>query len=223
MSFRSRTLLNFVFLAVVIGGVSGCGLFQSDNRTEEQKRESEQKTRDEVAKATEKAKPELQKAGRELKGAAKTAAQQAHAAAQGVKEGWERSGKRGIDLNSASESELMNLPGIRRRDARKIGLNPVSLHQVWRLCTTIARCARIEPGGNIPCRRRIISSRRFCVGFNWVGFAGDVATRIRRVSRYHWGHSRSARISTYLDYYALPAWANGSLTGTTSQTKQLGS
>jgi len=120
LSFRSRTLLNFVFLAVVIGGVSGCGLFQSDNRTEEQKRESEQKTRDEVAKATEKAKPELQKAGRELKGAAKTAAQQAHAAAQGVKEGWERSGKRGIDLNSASESELMNLPGITRRDARKI-------------------------------------------------------------------------------------------------------
>jgi DNA uptake protein ComE-like DNA-binding protein len=120
MSFRSRSLLNFVFLAVMSAGVSGCGLSQSDNRTEEQKRESEQKTRDEVAKATERAKPELQKAGRELKEAAKTAAEQAHAAAQGVKEGWERSGKRSIDVNSASESELMNLPGITRRDARKI-------------------------------------------------------------------------------------------------------
>ena len=43
-------------------GIAGCGLLQSDNRTEEQKRESEQKTRDEVAKATERAKPELQKA-----------------------------------------------------------------------------------------------------------------------------------------------------------------
>jgi DNA uptake protein ComE-like DNA-binding protein len=120
MSFRSRSLLNLVFLAVVTGGVVGCGLFQSDNRTEEQKRESEQRTRDEVAKATEKAKPELQRAGRELKEAAKTAAEQAHAAAQGVKDGWERSGKRDIDLNSASESELMDLPGITRRDARKI-------------------------------------------------------------------------------------------------------
>ena len=120
MSFCSRSLLNFAFLAVVTGGVSGCGLLQSDTRTEEQKRESEQKTRDEVAKATERAKPELQKAGRELKEAAKTAAEQAHAAAQGVKDGWERSGKRGIDLNSASESELMDLPGITRRDARKI-------------------------------------------------------------------------------------------------------
>jgi DNA uptake protein ComE-like DNA-binding protein len=120
MSFRSRSLLNFVFFAVVTGGVCGCGLFQSDNRSEEQKRESEQKTRDEVAKATERAKPELQKAGRELKEAAKTAAEQAHAAAQGVKDGWERSGKRSIDLNSASESELADLPGITRRDARKI-------------------------------------------------------------------------------------------------------
>jgi DNA uptake protein ComE-like DNA-binding protein len=120
MSFGSRSLLNFVLLAVVTGGASGCGLFQSDNRTEEQKRESEQKTRDEVAKATEKAKPELQKAGRELKEAAKTAAEQAHAAAQGVKEGWERSGKHSVDLNSSSESELIDLPGITRRDARKI-------------------------------------------------------------------------------------------------------
>jgi DNA uptake protein ComE-like DNA-binding protein len=120
MSLRSRRVLYFVFFVVVAGGLSGCGFFQSDNRTEEQKRESEQKTRDEVAKATERAKPELQKAGRELKEAAKTAAEQAHAAAQGVKEGWERSGKRSIDVNSATESELMELPGITRRDARKI-------------------------------------------------------------------------------------------------------
>jgi uncharacterized protein HemX len=103
-------MLYFAFAVMVALGVAGCGLLQSDNRTEEQKRESEQKTHDEVAKATERAKPELQKAGRELKEAAKTAAEQAHAAAQGVKEGWERSGKGSIDLNSASESELMALP-----------------------------------------------------------------------------------------------------------------
>jgi DNA uptake protein ComE-like DNA-binding protein len=120
MLLRSRRVLDFVFATATAAAVAGCGFFQSDNRTEEQKRESEQKTRDEVAKATERAKPELQKAGRELKEAAKTAAEQAQAAAQGVKEGWERSGQRSIDVNSASESELTDLPGITRRDARKV-------------------------------------------------------------------------------------------------------
>jgi len=120
MSLRSWSVMYLVFSVMAALSIAGCGFFQSDNRTEEQKRESEQRTRDEVAKATERAKPELQKAGRELKEAAKIAAEQAHAAAQGVKEGWERSGKRSVDLNSASESELMDLPGITRHDARKI-------------------------------------------------------------------------------------------------------
>jgi DNA uptake protein ComE-like DNA-binding protein len=120
MSLRSRSVVYLVFSVTAALSIAGCGFFQSDNRTEEQKRESEQRTRGEVAKATERAKPELQKAGRELKEAAKTAAEQAHAAAQGVKEGWERSGKRSVDLNSASENELMDLPGITRREARKI-------------------------------------------------------------------------------------------------------
>ena len=113
-----RSLLCVVFTVGMLS--EGCGWLQGDKRTDEQKRESEQRTRDEVAKATERAKPELEKAGRELKAAAKTAAEQAHAAAQGVKEGWERSGKDRIDVNSASEGELMTLPGITRRDARKI-------------------------------------------------------------------------------------------------------
>jgi DNA uptake protein ComE-like DNA-binding protein len=58
--------------------------------------------------------------GLELKEAAKTVAEQAHAAAQRVQEGWERGGKGRVDVNSARESELMALPGISRRDARKI-------------------------------------------------------------------------------------------------------
>src|ERR1700732_662251 len=120
MSLPLRGVLHFAFVVMVVLGIAGCGVFPSDHRTEEQKRESEQRTRDEVAKATERAKPELQKAGRELKEAAKTAAEQAHAAAQGVKEGWERSGKRSVDLNSASESALMDMAGITRRDARRI-------------------------------------------------------------------------------------------------------
>ena len=107
-------------MAIALGG---CGLVQSDNRTDEQKRADEQRTRDEVAKATERAKPELEKAGQELKEAAKTAAAQAHAAAEGVRDGWERGKSRKLDLNSASESELAALPGITRRDAGRIIAN----------------------------------------------------------------------------------------------------
>jgi DNA uptake protein ComE-like DNA-binding protein len=120
MPIRSWSILHLSLALTMAVGIAGCGLLQSDKQSEEQKRESEQKTRDEVAKATERAKPELQKAGRELKEAAKTVAEQAHAAAQGVKEGWERGSAQKLDLNSAKESELLALPGITRRDARKI-------------------------------------------------------------------------------------------------------
>jgi DNA uptake protein ComE-like DNA-binding protein len=115
-----RSVRHLSLAVAVAVGVAGCGLVQSDNKSEEQKRNDEQKTRDEVAKATERAKPELQKAGQELKEAAKTAAGQAKAAAQGLNEGWERGRSEKLDLNSASESELAALPGVTRRDARKI-------------------------------------------------------------------------------------------------------
>jgi DNA uptake protein ComE-like DNA-binding protein len=119
MSITLRGTL-LICTATIVLGVSGCGFIESDNKTEEQKREEAQRTRDEVAKATERAKPALQKAGQELKEAAKTAAEQAHAAAQGVKEGWERGRADKLDLNSAKESEILALPGINRREARKI-------------------------------------------------------------------------------------------------------
>jgi DNA uptake protein ComE-like DNA-binding protein len=120
MLLRKRGVSILLFASVVAVGFAGCGLVQSDNRTEAEKRDSADKTRDEVAKATERAKPELEKAGRELKEAAKAAAEQAHAAAQGVREGWERGGHRSVDINSASESDLMLLPGITKREARRI-------------------------------------------------------------------------------------------------------
>ena len=115
MSPRVREVL----LLCSVLGLAGCG-FLNDSKTDSEKRDDADRTRDEVAKATERAKPELQKAGRELKEAAKTAAEQAHAAAQGVKEGWERAGHRVIDVNSASEDDLQALPGLTRRDARRI-------------------------------------------------------------------------------------------------------
>ena len=72
--------------------------------------------------------------------------------------------------------------------------------------------------GTIPYRRRIISSRRFCVGVNRLSIISDVAAWIRGISRYQRGHSRSARSRAYLDHCALPAWANGGVTRKTSQT-----
>ena len=115
-----RSVRHLTLAVALVVGVAGCGLVQSDNKSDEQKRNDERKTRDEVAKATERAKPELQKAGQELSEAAKTAAGQAKAAAQGLKEGWERGRSEKLDLNSANESELAALPGVTRRDARKI-------------------------------------------------------------------------------------------------------
>ena len=112
-----------IFTATVLSSAllsAGCGFFQSDAKTDEDRRAADERTRDAVAKATERAKPELEKAGHELKEAAKTAAEQAHAAAQGVKEGWERGGHRLVDVNSASESDLESVPGLTRGAAQKI-------------------------------------------------------------------------------------------------------
>jgi DNA uptake protein ComE-like DNA-binding protein len=114
-SISSSALVLFAAL-----GAAGCGFFQSDAKTDEERRAADERTRDAVAKATERAKPELERAGHELKEAAKTAAEQAHAAAQGVKEGWERGGHRLVDVNSASQSELESVPGLTRAAAQRI-------------------------------------------------------------------------------------------------------
>jgi DNA uptake protein ComE-like DNA-binding protein len=100
--------------ALIIPGLAGCNSNAPDQRARDER------TRDEVAKATERAKPELQEAGRKLGEAAHDAADQARAAAQGVQEGWNNSQHPLVDLNSASETELLDLPGINRPAARRI-------------------------------------------------------------------------------------------------------
>lgn len=106
----------FASLALLIIASTGCG-------SDQDQRERDEKTRQAAADAAAKVKPALKEAGRDLNAAAKTAAEEAHAAAQGVREGWKRGSGQPLDLNSASESDLMELPGITHRDARRIIAN----------------------------------------------------------------------------------------------------
>ena len=59
-------------------------------------------------------------ARRKLGEAADRAAEDARAAAQGMKEGWDRGKHAPLDLNSASEAQLTELPGITGPVARKM-------------------------------------------------------------------------------------------------------
>jgi DNA uptake protein ComE-like DNA-binding protein len=88
--------------------------------TDQQQKQREDKTRDEAAKATERAKPEIQEAGRELGRAADEAAREARAFAEGVRQGWLQGGHHIVNVNSASETDLMELPDISQNTARKI-------------------------------------------------------------------------------------------------------
>jgi DNA uptake protein ComE-like DNA-binding protein len=108
-------------------GVAICGLLAATlaagctwNRDSSDERAREERTRDEVAKATERAKPALEDAGRKIGKAAAEAADEAQAAAEGVREGWSRGKSHLVNVNDAAESELVELPGITHRDARRI-------------------------------------------------------------------------------------------------------
>jgi DNA uptake protein ComE-like DNA-binding protein len=116
VSAQRVNIFTICFLAALIVGLSDCHA----NETEQQRREREDRTRDEAAKATERAKPEIQAAGRELGRVAEQAAREARAFAEGVRQGWISAGHHVVNINSATESELIELPNISRADARKI-------------------------------------------------------------------------------------------------------
>jgi DNA uptake protein ComE-like DNA-binding protein len=104
----------FLASALIIAGSAGCNSNDPDQRARDER------TRDEVAKATERAKPELEEAGRKLGEAAHDAADEARAVAQGVRDGLNDGQHPLVDLNSASESDLLNLPGVTRPAAHRI-------------------------------------------------------------------------------------------------------
>jgi DNA uptake protein ComE-like DNA-binding protein len=113
---RTANILKSCCLFALLVGLLNC----AGNETDQQRKDRENHTRDEVAKATERAKPKIQEAGREVGKVAEEAAREARAFAEGVRQGWLSGGHHIININSASESELLELPGISRSDARKI-------------------------------------------------------------------------------------------------------
>jgi DNA uptake protein ComE-like DNA-binding protein len=115
MTFQTPTVFRATCLLLVISALAACNSISSEDQ-----RRRDEKTREEAAKATERIKPELKEAGKELGQAAREAAEDARAAAQGVREGWNRDHTHPVNLNSATESELVSLPGITRTDAQKI-------------------------------------------------------------------------------------------------------
>lgn len=108
-------ITKFICMLILVSAAVGC----NSTTTEDQRRRDE-KTREEAAKATERIKPELKEAGKELGQAAREAADDARAAAQGVKDGWNRDHSHPLDLNTATESDLESLPGITKTDAERI-------------------------------------------------------------------------------------------------------
>ncbi len=99
---RWLVISGLAFTATVVLALSGAGC--SDNSAERNK-----EIRDEAAKAAAQAKPAVEEATKAVK-----------AAVEGAKEGWESAGKQLVDLNSASEEDLTGLPGVGKREARRI-------------------------------------------------------------------------------------------------------
>ena len=100
MKMRCLGALGLGLVLAAAWGTMGCG---------DDSAEREKKIHDEAAKAAADAKPVVEEAGRAVK-----------AAVDGAKEGWEKGGKKTLDLNEAAEDDLTGLPGISKREAKRI-------------------------------------------------------------------------------------------------------
>ncbi len=97
---RGLGLTGLALATMIAAGAAGC---TGDSA------ERERTIREEAAKAAAEAKPKIEEAGRAVK-----------AAVDGAKEGWENGTQKKVDLNAATVDELTELPGIGKREARRI-------------------------------------------------------------------------------------------------------
>ena len=116
MKHRRFTSVCFC-LVIVLLGLLGC---TSNNQNVQQQKAKDEKTRQEAADTTQKAKEGAKKAAQELGEAGKKLEHEAQVVGQGVKEGWDRDKSRLVDLNTGSQSDLRDLPGLSQEDAQKI-------------------------------------------------------------------------------------------------------
>lgn len=77
------------------------------------------KTREEASKVASEFKQATKDASKEIKKGAEEARKQGSAIAEGMKEGW-NSDQKAVNVNSASKSQLMNLPGVDAQSANRI-------------------------------------------------------------------------------------------------------
>lgn len=80
--------------------------------------QSSDTTRKDAADATARLREESKKAGQEIRKGAQQAGVDAKAIAQGVREGWSSGDK--VNVNSASQEQLMQLPGVDQDSAQRI-------------------------------------------------------------------------------------------------------
>lgn len=99
---RRRNGIIGLALAVLLIALSAAAC--SDDSAERNK-----KIHEEAAKAAAQAKPVVEEAGRAVK-----------AAVDGAKEGWDNASAKKTDINSADLDDLTELPGIGKREARRI-------------------------------------------------------------------------------------------------------
>jgi hypothetical protein len=112
--FRAALVVTVLFVSV------GCSSSPQDQRARDER------TRDEAAKATERAKPVIEETGRKIGEVAHRAADEARAAAEGVREGWNKTPNGSVNLNSAIQPQLLD-SGISRPQAHEI-----STHRPYR-------------------------------------------------------------------------------------------
>jgi DNA uptake protein ComE-like DNA-binding protein len=117
---KRRHLLPVVFGISTLLVLQGCSRFQGQPRSEQSQQSSDERTREKAADATERAKRETTAAVKELNDEAEALAHKARVAAQGIKQGWNTDQHPVVDVNEASEHQLLELPGVSTQDAHKI-------------------------------------------------------------------------------------------------------